>query len=1268
MIIGNKIIKKIVHISDVHIRKNRHDEYRDVFKKLYKKISEYDTTSLLIVITGDIFHEGINAENIILCRDFYSTLCEYTDVISIIGNHDLSSRTNENKMDYLTSALHKLETKNKIHHLIQSGVYIYGNISFGLTTMFDNKITSINTENKIKIGLYHGIINGCKTSDEFQMFNTGNFNVSDFNEYDYVLLGDIHHFQYLNSKKTIWYASSILQNSFGEEILNHGFVLLDLIKKTSEHIHIKNDYGFLTIKIKNNKIEKYVENIPKNLNLKIQYEDTSDDFIVKTYAKFQAKYNIINYVSEKIQKEYKYLDKKIEEQKESDNNGTTINRLLEYIKENTKYTEEEQKEIKIKLENTMKDLDFDYNKTKKIIKLKTLQFDNFNSYGKDNSVNFDLFKNKIVNLNGKNGIGKSSLILAIIYSIWGITEDSSISRYDYINNKTDTMQSTIILDVNNKEYKIVRTATKLKKNNHSVILYENNIDISGKDLISIQNQILDIVGKPEEIINLCIMSQKNTSSFVQLSNEEKKNFICKILKLDVYNKICDVISTEQNIITREINSLNLNLYGDKKKIQNKYDLEKKELEVLNQDLNVILQKENETNNQYQVLYEEILKLKFNCDNIVCDENIKNISKKIKEEEIEYKKNLILLETKEKEIKIYKQEHDKKNITDQINKLRMSYTNLTETIDIEQKNNLEIEIKKIKQELENIEKEMKDNVEEKYFDEFVLYEKQYNEILEKEKYSEKSKKEFNQKDLDKMEKTSEILKNKIENYNKEIILLENKKVTIEYDSDTEEDEKTYCKYLDEKIKHEEILSKEKKELKQKEKYLDLLKSHEYNPECDICMKNKTTTELLDIKESINLSINVILKKEKINKKINKKYLIYEKIHKKYAELKEQEQQNILLDNEILELQRKKEMENINLISNEIQRKILLKNKGEYEKHKEEYEEIKKTKESMSKKYNELKFLAEKYKKMQKLERWKQEQTKNFEINNLKMEKIKKNMDSHIENEKIKCEIFKLDEILENIVKHECNIAIVKELRQTLENNKNKINQLEKLMLNFEMKTKYEEEKKEKKILFEDITCEKKIIEKNKNMKIEVIAQKEQEIKSMEEHKKTIERKNKIYECNEKIINSIRCGFMDNLMSNHIIPKLCKDLNSILNYYVDFKVHMIYEEKKIIVYKKDLDGNLVHIMKTSGYQSLMVNIAMRILINSVNKTIKTNFYIMDEILSFADNENIGKIKNLFEYMQKLYDCVIVISHDDNIKDFCNYNAIITQNSGFSKIKIM
>ena len=55
--IGLEHIAKIYHIADVHVRNvKRHDEYQQVFKKLYTYIKQTKTKDSLIYVAGDIVH------------------------------------------------------------------------------------------------------------------------------------------------------------------------------------------------------------------------------------------------------------------------------------------------------------------------------------------------------------------------------------------------------------------------------------------------------------------------------------------------------------------------------------------------------------------------------------------------------------------------------------------------------------------------------------------------------------------------------------------------------------------------------------------------------------------------------------------------------------------------------------------------------------------------------------------------------------------------------------------------------------------------------------------------------------------------------------------------------------------------------------------------------------------------------------------------------------------------------------------------------------
>lgn len=168
---GNKTIKQIAHLADIHIMKEeRHDEYRKVFKNLYDSLSEtLEKDVSVIVICGDIIHDKnyITSQSLRILIEFMKGLTNIADVIVIPGNHDVVI-TNPDK-NTIASLLETdvLKTKNKLYYFDEQGYYAYYNILFGYTDMISDTVLSGNIKtDKIKIALYHGTISGSKVTNE----------------------------------------------------------------------------------------------------------------------------------------------------------------------------------------------------------------------------------------------------------------------------------------------------------------------------------------------------------------------------------------------------------------------------------------------------------------------------------------------------------------------------------------------------------------------------------------------------------------------------------------------------------------------------------------------------------------------------------------------------------------------------------------------------------------------------------------------------------------------------------------------------------------------------------------------------------------------------------------------------------------------------------------------------------------------------------------------------------------------------------------------
>jgi DNA repair exonuclease SbcCD ATPase subunit len=858
----NATITHIVHVADIHCKKDKQDHHRLVFAKFYEKLKEHSNThknNLLIVICGDLF-DALSCEIINLAREFCINLCKIAPVCIQVGNHEMASRNNPNSLDYITTTLSDLKTDHPLHIINKTGNYIYGNIVFGATDLFSNTVATIDPKHKdkIKIGLYHGIINGMKNNLGFSLSNSAKFNISNFNEYDFVFLGDIHVFHYLNRQKTIAYPSSLLQLNHGESIKEHGYILWDLLNKTSKHHHIPNDHGYLTVKIENNKlVDKLMKNLPKNIELKIIQNNSTDKIVRKIKKKISKKTNITKYHIDRTESNYSDIvslgNNRLITAIKDDNDAKNL--LFEYIKNDTKITNDEIEQMKPIMDELLIAAKNKYETEEKHISIKSLTFSNCLSYGANNSIKFGNFKNVIL-LNGENGVGKSSIIHCLLYAIYGTDQDIN-GKYEYVNSKKNKMNTCVILDVNNIEYRIERNCNFANKNRNkknfkqNVSLFKNDENINGLNTVEIEAKIRTEICDITQLLNLCIMTQKKSISFFDLSDEEKKIYICKVFKLDIYNNIVKTAITLSKSLATKIEVKNKLIYANNKNrietkdialTENKNTISN-ELNKLNENISEMTENQKKLCDQ-KAIYEEKLKNKnitnsnnYNIEQIneILEKNNKILQNKNTIEE----RNKNFLKNKEDEILIKNNE---------IIKLSKDYNSLIELIDIKniktQKNNIQIELNKNNQERDQLNTENED------------YNKQ---IVIIEKNSEKK-------------------------YNKLKLILEN------------------INTLNQNLKDKEKL------LNQQNKYLETLKNHKYNTTCDECMSNNSTKDKIDIENKIKQTTDEI---DNLNNNIAELETESNK-YKKYKNIPNILNQNITYTNKINENNNK-----INLLNKTIE---------------------------------------------------------------------------------------------------------------------------------------------------------------------------------------------------------------------------------------------------------------------------------------------------------------------------------------------------------------
>lgn len=262
------MIKKIIAVSDIHIRNlRRNEEYQEKLQNFIDKCKEitkpYKKEEVRIVIAGDLLQNktDISPEAYLMCSWLLKSLSKIAKTIVIAGNHDISK--NEQRLDPITTIFSLSEFKN-MYYLdkelgYESGCIVDDNVVWCLYSSFDNFNKPNIDECKIQnpdakyVGLFHGELKSSKTDAGYQT-QTG-LDPSYFDGLDFCIMGHIHKRQEIKYNGIpLVYCGSLIQQDYGENLSKHGFVIWDLEDETYEEVDFDDKvYGFYNFMINSEK-------------------------------------------------------------------------------------------------------------------------------------------------------------------------------------------------------------------------------------------------------------------------------------------------------------------------------------------------------------------------------------------------------------------------------------------------------------------------------------------------------------------------------------------------------------------------------------------------------------------------------------------------------------------------------------------------------------------------------------------------------------------------------------------------------------------------------------------------------------------------------------------------------------------------------------------------------------------------------------------------------------------------------------------------------
>lgn len=630
------MIRKLFHLSDIHIRLfTRHEEYNEIFEKLYKEIQKHEKDQeSLIVLTGDIVHSknDLSPELELVTFDFFQRLAELCPTFIIAGNHD-ALLNNRDRVDAISSILYQRNMKN-LFYLKDTGIYEYQNIKFYVDSLLDDDTIDMTNKNEfsadyIHVGLYHGAIKGWKNLRGF-VSPTGENHLENFSGLDYLLLGDIHLFQYMSKteKPIAAYASSLISQNFHEVDENHGFLIWDLERKTQKYVPIPNDYRYQLVTITEDHRLQTDEKPPVTVEEMQSIACKGHIKLLGNHDEIQSR-STLEYLKRKFpQAQFCYesnVRKQVQEFAQSQGSGDTIAKNMEddlrkseegmvseYVMSKLDALKIKDKEeiltyvLRIFQENQPISNNVQYC-------LKEIEFSNMFGYGANNKINLESYDKNIIGIFGENAFGKSSLIDIITMLLY-----DKLTRYSHgasipkevIHFDEKKAYGKITLSIGNDIYMIEKNYSR---NTNGKISLKSKLfiiqggrdttkkqELTGEQRSRTNKLIQEILGGYDNFVFFNTFLQQRENSFREMSSLKRKQFLHSIYgysffeqyekkhketlkQLEMEYNVYQKKQLEKTNLEYEKEKENVNL--DFKKLKQQITIKKKELEECEKNIN-----------------------------------------------------------------------------------------------------------------------------------------------------------------------------------------------------------------------------------------------------------------------------------------------------------------------------------------------------------------------------------------------------------------------------------------------------------------------------------------------------------------------------------------------------------------------------------------------------------------------------------------------------------------------------------------------------------
>ncbi len=209
----------------------------------------------------------------------------------------------------------------------------------------------------------------------------------------------------------------------------------------------------------------------------------------------------------------------------------------------------------------------------------TLHLHNFLSYGRDVPP-LDFTQFNIASLSGGNGQGKSALLDALTWALWGegrkAQQEKKADR-GLLKIGENEMWVDLVIELEGERYRVIRKFSLVKKRSYSeleLMVFDSKkddfISLSAPSIKQTQQRINSILRMDyNTFINSAFILQGRVDEFTRKSALERKQILSEVLGLSHYERLSVLAHRKAKSLDREIIALNASLEQFQKEISEK---------------------------------------------------------------------------------------------------------------------------------------------------------------------------------------------------------------------------------------------------------------------------------------------------------------------------------------------------------------------------------------------------------------------------------------------------------------------------------------------------------------------------------------------------------------------------------------------------------------------------------------------------------------------------------------------------------------------------